>query len=89
MYGLECDDLYGLAGGEPQENARIIEQLLAGQASTPIRCAVLLNAAAALYVCGKGWSFEESVERSRASLDGGAAAEVLGRLRAAAPADKV
>ena len=85
-YGLECEDLEGLAGGEPRENAVFIEQLLEGQGKPPIRCAALLNAAAALYVSGNGWSFEQAVERSRTALDTGAAARVLGRLRTAAPA---
>jgi anthranilate phosphoribosyltransferase len=85
-YGLSCDDLEGLAGGEPQQNAVLIERLLEGEGSPPIRCAVLLNAAAALYVSGNGWNFEQAVERSREALENGAAATVLGRLRAAAPA---
>jgi anthranilate phosphoribosyltransferase len=84
-YGLECDDLTGLAGGEPAENAARIERLLAGEESTPVRCAALLNAAAALYVSGCGWSFEEAVGRAQTSLAGGAGALVLARLRAAAP----
>ena len=29
-----------------------------------VRCAVLLNAAAGLYVSGGGWTFEEAVERA-------------------------
>ncbi|HET6779425.1 MAG TPA: anthranilate phosphoribosyltransferase [Gemmatimonadales bacterium] len=85
-YGLECEDLEGLAGGEPHENALVIEQLLQGQGKQTIRCAALLNAAAALYVSGNGWSFERAVERSREALDSGAAARVLGRLQTAAPA---
>ena len=87
-YGLDCEDLEGLAGGEPQENAQLIEQLFNGRGNQAIRCAALLNAAAALYVSGNGWTFEQAVERSRKSLDGGAAAQVLGRLRTAAPAVK-
>jgi anthranilate phosphoribosyltransferase len=85
-YGLECEDLEGLAGGEPHENAELIEQVLKGQGKPPIRCAALLNAAAALYVSGRGWSFEQAVEQSRKALDSGAASGVLGRLRSAAPA---
>ncbi|HEX6433668.1 MAG TPA: hypothetical protein VFZ87_05485, partial [Gemmatimonadales bacterium] len=85
-YGLECEDLEGLAGGEPQENAMLIEQLLEGRGKPTIRCAALLNAAAALYVSGNGWPFERAVERSRKALDSGAAARVLGRLQTAAPA---
>jgi anthranilate phosphoribosyltransferase len=84
-YGLRCDDLTSLAGGEPQENAERIERLLEGHSEQALRCAVLLNAAAALYVSGNGWSFGEAVERAAAALDGGTGAEALARLRAAAP----
>jgi anthranilate phosphoribosyltransferase len=84
-HGLACADLDELAGGDPAENATEIERLLAGQGRIAVRCAALLNAAAGLYVSGNGWSFEESVERARQSLENGAAAEALGRLRAAAP----
>jgi anthranilate phosphoribosyltransferase len=83
-YGLDCDDLDGLAGGDPAENARRIERLLAGEDGlAAVRCAVLLNAAAGLYVSGGGWTFEEAVERARDSLESGAAAAALERLRRA------
>jgi anthranilate phosphoribosyltransferase len=84
-YGLECEDLDGLAGGEPSENGARIEQLLQGDGDPAVRCAVLLNAAAALYVSGNGWSFEQAAEKARGALENGAGAQVLGRLRAAAP----
>jgi anthranilate phosphoribosyltransferase len=83
-YGLACDDLNGLAGGEPSENARRIERLLGGEASSAaIRCAVLLNAAAGLYVSGGGWTFGEAVERATEALDSGAALAALEGLRRA------
>jgi anthranilate phosphoribosyltransferase len=84
-YGLECRHLDGLAGGEPAENAALIERFLSGQGSPAVRCAALLNAAAALYVSGNGWSFQESAERSRKALESGAASAALARLRLAAP----
>jgi anthranilate phosphoribosyltransferase len=84
-YRLECDDLDGLAGGEPAENAARIEDFLSGRANTAVRCAILLNAGAALYVSGNGWSFEESVDRARTVLEDGGGARVLAKLRAAAP----
>jgi anthranilate phosphoribosyltransferase len=87
-YGLDCNDLDGLAGGEPRQNALLIERLLSDQANASVRCAALLNAAAALYVSGNSWSFEESAELSRNALESGAAAEALARLRAAAPSPK-
>jgi anthranilate phosphoribosyltransferase len=83
-YGLACDDLAPLAGGEPAQNAAQIERLLEGEGARALRCAVLLNAAAALYVSGNAWSFEEAVERAERSLDSGSAAGVLERMRTAA-----
>ena len=80
---LHSDDLAGLAGGEPAENARLIEGLLSGERMPSVRCAVLLNAAAALYVSGNGWTLEEAARRAADALDGGAAAAALQRLRAA------
>jgi anthranilate phosphoribosyltransferase len=87
-YGLECGDLEGLAGGEPAENASRMERLFSGEVDHVARCAVLLNAAAALYVSANGWSLEEAARRGEESLASGAAARVLARLRKAAPAQK-
>lgn len=84
-FGLECADLDGLGGGEPADNALQIERLLAGNGNPAARCAVLLNAAAALYVSGNGWSFDDATDRARRALDTGEGAAVLARLRAAAP----
>ena len=49
------------------------------------RCAVLLNAAAALYVAGRGWSMADSAARAREALENGGAARALAELRRAAP----
>jgi anthranilate phosphoribosyltransferase len=46
---------------------------------------VLLNAACALYVSGRGWSLEEAAERATQALQDGAGLEALHRLRATAP----
>jgi len=83
--GLACDDLDGLAGGEPAENAGRLERLLAGGGTTVERCAVLLNAAAALYVAGRGWTMAEAAARAREALENGGAARALAELRRAAP----
>lgn len=84
-YGLDCDDLQGLAGGEPAHNAQQIERLLEEQGHPALRCAALLNAAAALYVSNNEWSFDEAVSRATRSLESGSAAAVLGRLREESP----
>jgi anthranilate phosphoribosyltransferase len=84
-FGLACTNLDALSGGEPWENAGRIERLFSGDGEPAVRCAVLLNAAAALFVSDNSWSLEEAVDRARKSLDTGAAAAVLARLRVAAP----
>ena len=83
--GLGTESLDGLAGGEPAENAARIERLLRTGEGGAVRAAVLLNAAAALYVSGAGWSFPEAARRAQVGLESGAGAAVLDRLRAAAP----
>ncbi len=47
------------------------------------RDALRLNAAAALYVAGRGWSFAEALARATAALDEGKGLEALERLRRA------
>jgi anthranilate phosphoribosyltransferase len=82
--GLASDDLQDLAGGEPAENAARIEWLLSGAADegSAARAAVLLNAAAALYVAGRRLTFEEAARCAEASVREGRAITVLERLRA-------
>jgi anthranilate phosphoribosyltransferase len=81
-YDLADADLAALKGGEPGENAVRLERLLCTPGEDPAgRAAVLLNAAAAIYVSGKAASFAEGVDRARAALEEGKGAEVLGKLR--------
>jgi anthranilate phosphoribosyltransferase len=82
-FGIEAGRLEELAGGEPAENARIITAVLDGSRRGPARDALRLNAAAALYVAGRGWTFEEALARATAALDEGKGLETLQRLRAA------
>lgn len=84
--GMAVDDLSDLCGADPMENARRIESLLCGDgAGSAARSAVVLNAAAALYVAGRGFEFEHAVREAEATLARGAGAAALMRLRAAAP----
>lgn len=69
-----------LRGGDPQENARILRDILAGRDRGPRRDVVLLNAAAALYVGGVAANLGEGVEIAAESIDSGAALERLERL---------
>ena len=72
-----------LAGSEPIENARIIEKILDGGGPKGARAAIVLNAAAAVYVSGRVKSYEDGVTAASDALDSGRAKEVLASLRRA------
>jgi anthranilate phosphoribosyltransferase len=74
-----------LAGGEPAENAALIEQVLAGGGPPAAEAAVLLNAAGAIYVSGKAANYAAGLDIARRALRSGAGSAALERLRAAAP----
>jgi anthranilate phosphoribosyltransferase len=70
-----------LAGGDPEENARLVEGVLAGELG-PRRDVVLLNAGATFVVAGRAADIADGIELARATIDTGAAAGLLERLRA-------
>lgn len=72
-----------LAGGDPQDNARIIEAVLGGTAPAGARAAVLLNAAAAIYTSGLVQSLPDAVRMATQALDSGQGARALSRMREA------
>ncbi len=79
--GLARAPRAALAGGTPVENAAIVEAVLRGAAG-PHRDVVLLNAGAALEVAGRAASLGEGVALAARTIDTGAAADRLERLRA-------
>jgi anthranilate phosphoribosyltransferase len=81
--GWETGRAEELSGATPDENARKVEQVLRGGIGGAARGAVVLNAAAALYVGGAAGSLAEGAERAGAVLDSGAAWERLIMLREA------
>lgn len=72
-----------LAGAMPADNARIIEEVLAGNGPRGARAAVVLNAGAALYVGGLVASYEDGVKLAETAIDSGAGLAALERLRTA------
>lgn len=74
-----------LAGGTPRENAATISAILQGAGNRTAASAVVLNAAAAIYVSGMTESYADAVKRARESLSTGAGWDALQRLRVAAP----
>jgi anthranilate phosphoribosyltransferase len=82
-YGFDRIERDDLAGSTPSDNAQLITDLLEGRGSRGARAAVVLNAAAAIYVSGRVESYADGVKRAADSLDDGAAAKVLEGLRRA------
>ena len=77
-FGMERCTKEDLVGGTPQENAEITRAILNGEKG-PKRNAVLLNAAAALYVAGKADSMAGGVKLAEKVIDTGLAKAQLER----------
>ncbi|HWC48371.1 MAG TPA: anthranilate phosphoribosyltransferase [Solirubrobacterales bacterium] len=88
QFGLAPADLASVAGGTPEENAAVSRAVLVGEPG-PHRDLVLLNAAAAIYVGGLAPDLEQGIAKATESVDSGAAADVLERLKAATAAPAV
>ena len=65
-----------LVGGTPEENAAITRAILGGEKGHK-RNAVLMNAGASLYICGKAESFKDGVELAAKIIDSGEALKTL------------
>jgi len=64
--------------GTPEQNARVLRDVLSGTAGTE-RALAVLNAGAAIYVAGRADSLADGVRAAERSIDDGAAAGVLER----------
>jgi len=83
-YGLAIADVAALRGGKPGVNAERVEGLLRnGAGDSAGAAAVLLNAAAAIYVAGLARTYDDGLARAREALGSGSARRALERLRAA------
>ncbi len=79
----EPNAVAALAGGSPEDNARTIEDVVSGRPHGVATVAVVLNAAAAIYVSGKAPSFGDALRQAEAALRDGVGHAALERLRAA------
>jgi anthranilate phosphoribosyltransferase len=73
QFPLQPATLADLLGGDKMVNAKIVREILSGQERGPKRDAVLLNAAAALFVAGRVKSVGEGWELAGETIDGGRA----------------
>jgi anthranilate phosphoribosyltransferase len=82
-FGLRPAPVAALAGGDAAHNLSLLHAVLAGEAG-PLRDAVLLNAAAAVFLsdtgAGRSAGLPEAFARARAALDSGAARSLLARV---------
>ena len=78
-FGFERCTMEDLKGGTPEENAKIVRDILGGQKSHK-RNAVLMNAGASLYIGGKTDSMKEGIELAAEIIDSGKALETLDKL---------
>jgi anthranilate phosphoribosyltransferase len=79
-FGFERCTLEELKGGNPDDNARIILDILEGKKG-PQRDVVLLNAAAAITAGGKARNLDEGVAFARGAIDSGEALKKLEALK--------
>jgi anthranilate phosphoribosyltransferase len=82
MFPLQPAGLADLRGGNKTENAAIVRRIFAGEERGPKRDAVLLNAAAALFVAGKVKSQAEGWDLAGETIDSGRAPAKLTELAA-------
>ncbi len=80
QFPLQPATLADLRGGDREANANIIRRILRGEERGPKRDAVLLNAAAALWVAGQVKSLSAGWERAAEVLDSGQARRKLEEL---------
>jgi anthranilate phosphoribosyltransferase len=79
-FPVQPAQLADLAGGGREANAQIVRRLLRGEERGPRRDAVLLNAAAALFVADKARSLTEGWEQAGELIDSGKAMAKLEEL---------
>ncbi len=80
-FGLQSTDAGELAGGDPADNARIVTDVLSGGGTEAARSAVILNAAAAIYVSGRVKDYAGGVAAAKIALAQGMGLAALERLR--------
>lgn len=76
-FGFAVCDKSELEGGDPAENAAITKAILSGEEKGAKRNAVVMNAAAAIYVAGKAESLQEAAKIAEDRIDSGKALKVL------------
>jgi anthranilate phosphoribosyltransferase len=77
QYGMASCKKEELVGGTGEENAKIAKDILSGKEQGAKRNAVLLNAAAGIYIASDTITYEEAVKQAEKLIDSGKAIEQL------------
>ncbi|MDE6625189.1 MAG: anthranilate phosphoribosyltransferase [Lachnospiraceae bacterium] len=77
QFGFDKCDKTELVGGDPQENAAITRAILKGEEKGAKRNAVILNAAACIYIAKKADTMQDAVKIAEDMIDSGKAFKVL------------
>jgi anthranilate phosphoribosyltransferase len=78
-FGLQPADVTAVRGGDPAHNAQVIRETFSGTCGA-VRDIVVFNAAAGLVVAGVASHMADGIERAQASIDSGAANNVVDAL---------
>ena len=79
-FGIKQANLEELKGGSPEENAKILLDILNNKQGPKYDIAVL-NAAAAIFVSGKAESIDEGILLAKKSIESGNALNCLKKLK--------
>lgn len=79
-FDVQSGDLLRVAGGDADENAKIVESVLNGKRHDEALAVVIVNAAAALHIGGAAANLAEAAALARKSIESGAAYEKLQQL---------
>lgn len=79
-FGVARSPAGAVRGGDPDVNGAILKDVMNGKRG-PARDAAVVNAAAALYACGRAPTWRSGVTQAESALDSRGAAETLERLR--------
>ena len=80
-FGLRSAPFADLLGGDLPANLELVEALLSGKAPAGLEDTVVLNAAVAMWICGRTSSAKEGLGEARALLLGGAVRRKLAATR--------
>ena len=83
FFDADSLDPKDLAGGDPEFNAKVVDDVLHGRGKPAANAAVVLNAGAALFVAGQVTSLKKGVHAAQSALQDGKGAAALDGLKAA------